>query len=527
MEGAAGRGRWAVTDELSDLLAKATVRINVGGELSGTGFVVAPGKVLTCHHVVKRALDRTAGHDLIDVVLDAGAGARARPVTRPSVDETNDLALLTLDTPCPGSRVRTATSCTARTCARVTRQARSRCRGVCWRTTTAHPRSASTSASVLLLGQPEPRRATSLRKVAQADPRVTAAAAPRPVASSTPRSGPTDDVDALPYWIAFQLAANAVAEPMTAPMSSGTPTSPRPSPRCRCRPPAYTANTRCRRLVRASSATSDAHPIVTANNPATPPSTTIQRACRIATVAPTTQVCSGSVIKGGGLTNGRMAPASAVVSTALSSSLTTRTSPACGVPVLTSVSGPIPQTRSTTGTSPPANAPRGVCSSPAQRPSRADCASQDAVRTLVPATGSVCRPTRCCPAGSACSTSGSHRAVSAVVNVTDRPALASLAAMTCRRKSPGVVDRTVANVAVSATTPMKIVARTAGRAIDASSRPTSIRTGRLPRRAADVTAAAIAVRTLAVTGPMSRTHRSTPTNRTIVPVVGFVGLTRA
>lgn len=88
-----------MTDELSDLLAKATVRIDVGGELSGTGFVVAPGKVLTCHHVVKRALDRTAGHDLIDVVLDAGAGARARPVTRPSVDETNDLALLTLDTP--------------------------------------------------------------------------------------------------------------------------------------------------------------------------------------------------------------------------------------------------------------------------------------------------------------------------------------------------------------------------------------------------------------------------------------------
>ncbi|UJP41284.1 trypsin-like peptidase domain-containing protein [Cellulomonas palmilytica] len=87
-----------MTDDLADLLAKATVRIDVGGELSGTGFVVAPGKVLTCHHVVKRALDRSAGHDLIEVVLDAGRGVTARPVTRPSVDETNDLALLTLDT---------------------------------------------------------------------------------------------------------------------------------------------------------------------------------------------------------------------------------------------------------------------------------------------------------------------------------------------------------------------------------------------------------------------------------------------
>ncbi len=64
-----------MTDDLADLLAKATVRIDVGGELSGTGFVVAPGKVLTCHHVVKHALEVVAHlrHALTELAADDDA----------------------------------------------------------------------------------------------------------------------------------------------------------------------------------------------------------------------------------------------------------------------------------------------------------------------------------------------------------------------------------------------------------------------------------------------------------------------
>ncbi|GEL94019.1 trypsin-like peptidase domain-containing protein [Cellulomonas composti] len=86
-----------MSDELADLLRQATVRIDVDSEVSGTGFLVAPGKVLTCHHVVKRALERPGDRAIIDVV-DPRTGESTRPLSAPLLDTRNDLALLTVTT---------------------------------------------------------------------------------------------------------------------------------------------------------------------------------------------------------------------------------------------------------------------------------------------------------------------------------------------------------------------------------------------------------------------------------------------
>jgi hypothetical protein len=79
--------------DLLDLLPNAVMRVEVAGAISGSGFVVAPGFVLTCHHVVKPAL---ADPHLITVVDTSRPDAPAEHlVAAPQVDETNDLALLT------------------------------------------------------------------------------------------------------------------------------------------------------------------------------------------------------------------------------------------------------------------------------------------------------------------------------------------------------------------------------------------------------------------------------------------------
>lgn len=88
-----------MTDELATLLARATVRIDVDGQVSGTGCLVAPGRVLTCHHVIKQALDRPGGQTIIGVVGPRGPDPTSTPVTAVLTDVTNDLALLTVDLP--------------------------------------------------------------------------------------------------------------------------------------------------------------------------------------------------------------------------------------------------------------------------------------------------------------------------------------------------------------------------------------------------------------------------------------------
>ncbi len=85
-----------MNDELAKLLELATVRIDVDHAVAGTGFLVAPGKVLTCYHVVKRALGRPGAQEIIDVV-DPRTGTSQHPLTAPKVDAQNDLALLTIE----------------------------------------------------------------------------------------------------------------------------------------------------------------------------------------------------------------------------------------------------------------------------------------------------------------------------------------------------------------------------------------------------------------------------------------------
>jgi hypothetical protein len=85
-----------VNDELAHLLERATVRIDVDGAVAGTGFLVGPGKVLTCYHVVKRALLRPGGHEIIDVV-DPRTGTSQHPLAPPRYDAQNDLALLSIE----------------------------------------------------------------------------------------------------------------------------------------------------------------------------------------------------------------------------------------------------------------------------------------------------------------------------------------------------------------------------------------------------------------------------------------------
>jgi Trypsin-like peptidase domain/CHAT domain len=79
---------------LLDLLASSTVRIDVAGSVSGTGFVVAPGQVLTCHHVLAPALKRPEGLDLVTVTDPRKPGSAQRPLDQVVLNPDNDLALL-------------------------------------------------------------------------------------------------------------------------------------------------------------------------------------------------------------------------------------------------------------------------------------------------------------------------------------------------------------------------------------------------------------------------------------------------
>src|SRR5215211_6506750 len=82
-------------DALINLLNDATVRIDVGGETSGTGFFVGAGHVLTCTHVVEAAQLASTAH-WSDVKIVDSTGAAHTPTDRSRIDKESDLAWLRL-----------------------------------------------------------------------------------------------------------------------------------------------------------------------------------------------------------------------------------------------------------------------------------------------------------------------------------------------------------------------------------------------------------------------------------------------
>jgi Trypsin-like peptidase domain len=79
-------------EELLSVLQAATVRIDVGGVNSGTGFFVAPGHVVTCHHVIEPAL--LPEPDWGKVAIHDSSGAVWRVTDRSRYDKDADLASL-------------------------------------------------------------------------------------------------------------------------------------------------------------------------------------------------------------------------------------------------------------------------------------------------------------------------------------------------------------------------------------------------------------------------------------------------
>ncbi len=74
-----------------ELLPACAVRVDVGGQHRGTGFFVAPGKVVTCAHVVEEAkLTSQTAASLITIVSDD----QPRPAAPALIDPDTDLALL-------------------------------------------------------------------------------------------------------------------------------------------------------------------------------------------------------------------------------------------------------------------------------------------------------------------------------------------------------------------------------------------------------------------------------------------------
>jgi hypothetical protein len=89
-------------DALLRLLEKATVRIDIRGEPSGTGFFVAAGHVLTCTHVVEAThLSSTASWS--DVKIIDAEGVTHALTDQSRTDATTDLALLRLATAPPSA----------------------------------------------------------------------------------------------------------------------------------------------------------------------------------------------------------------------------------------------------------------------------------------------------------------------------------------------------------------------------------------------------------------------------------------
>ena len=82
-------------EELLSVLRAATVRIDVGGVHSGTGFFVASGHVVTCHHVIEPAL--VPEPDWGKVGIHDSSGAVWRVTDRSRHDKDADLASLRLN----------------------------------------------------------------------------------------------------------------------------------------------------------------------------------------------------------------------------------------------------------------------------------------------------------------------------------------------------------------------------------------------------------------------------------------------
>jgi hypothetical protein len=84
-----------MSDALIDLLNRATVRIDIGDELAGTGFFVAAGHVLTCTHVVEAArLASTTQWSDVNIV--DSTGAVHTPTGQSRIDVESDLGWLRL-----------------------------------------------------------------------------------------------------------------------------------------------------------------------------------------------------------------------------------------------------------------------------------------------------------------------------------------------------------------------------------------------------------------------------------------------
>jgi Trypsin-like peptidase domain len=81
-------------EELLSVLRAATVRIDVGGVSSGTGFFVAFGHVVTCHHVIEPAL--VPEPDWGKVGIHDSSGVVWRVTDRSRYDKDADLASLRL-----------------------------------------------------------------------------------------------------------------------------------------------------------------------------------------------------------------------------------------------------------------------------------------------------------------------------------------------------------------------------------------------------------------------------------------------
>jgi hypothetical protein len=91
-------------EALLAVLRSATVRIDVSGVVSGTGFAIAPGRVVTCYHVVEPALVPEKRWAEISVRDSQGPPLHATAAS--VLDPDKDLAWLFLDGPTRGSVVR-------------------------------------------------------------------------------------------------------------------------------------------------------------------------------------------------------------------------------------------------------------------------------------------------------------------------------------------------------------------------------------------------------------------------------------
>jgi hypothetical protein len=86
-------------DPLLDLVTRCTVRIELEGEAAGTGFFVAPGRILTCAHVVVRA---ARSSEALSVTWEGHEGAARVIEILPEISDRDpypfpDLALLLVD----------------------------------------------------------------------------------------------------------------------------------------------------------------------------------------------------------------------------------------------------------------------------------------------------------------------------------------------------------------------------------------------------------------------------------------------